>query len=85
MVFTYDSRALANTIEEGTYYFKFKLLGDLPNGLVFEYGEAIPWFNLSGLADQVKSNMKFDELLNRGNIEILETLMFKSGKWVEVK
>lgn len=51
LVFTYDSRALASRIIEGTYYYKFRMKNNLPSDLEFEYGEAIPWFNLQGTAD----------------------------------
>ncbi|MBL4560317.1 MAG: hypothetical protein JKX79_04975 [Labilibaculum sp.] len=83
LVFTYDSRALANNIKEGAYYYKFKLKGDLPNNLTFEYSEAIPWFDLPGNADQIKSNISFDKLSN--NVEIVETLKYIGGKWIKIE
>jgi hypothetical protein len=85
LVFTYDSRALADRIEDGTHYFKFKLKDNIPANLEFEYGEAIPWFNLPGNADQIKSSMKFQDL--KPNIEILEVLKFdgKNKKWIKIK
>jgi hypothetical protein len=83
LVFTYDSRALVDRIQEGTYYYKFKIKDNVPSILEFEYGEAIPWFKLQGNADQVKSSIKFGELKN--NIEILEVLKFERGKWKKIK
>jgi len=44
----------------------------IPDNLVFEYAEAIPWFDLPGFADQVQSSIKFDRLVEDGNIEIIE-------------
>ncbi|WP_126651690.1 fibronectin type III domain-containing protein [Chryseobacterium aureum] len=82
LVFTYDSRALANKIKEGTYYYKFRIKDDVP-GLFFEYGEAIPWFEYMGTADQVKSSSKFNDILD--HIEIIEKLKFEGGKWINVK
>lgn len=82
LIFTYDSRALANQIKEGTYYYKFRIKDDIPS-LIFEYGEAIPWFKLSGNADQIKSNMKFNDIVD--HVEIIEKLKFESGKWINVK
>lgn len=82
LVFTYDSRALASKIQEGTYYYKFKIKDEVP-GLFFEYGEAIPWFGYMGTADQVKSSLKFNDILS--HIEIIEKLKFEGGKWINVK
>jgi hypothetical protein len=81
LMFTYDSRALANKIKEGTYYYKFRIKDDVPN-LIFEYGEAIPWFKLTGNADQIKSSFKFNDIIN--HIEIVEKLKFENGKWINV-
>ncbi len=85
LIFTYDSRALSNKIQEGTYYYKFRIKTNVSSNLEFEYGEAIPWFNLLGNADQIKSNIKFDILLKQGDIEIIETLRFEGGKWLKLK
>jgi hypothetical protein len=52
-------------------------------GLVFEYGEAIPWFKLMGNADQIKSNLRFNEIID--HIEIIEKLKFENGKWIKIK
>src|SRR5690606_21257001 len=59
LVFTYDSRALAKSIKEGTIYIKFRLKENIPDNLIFEYGEAIPWFDFTGNADQIKSSVSF--------------------------
>lgn len=82
LIFTYDSRALANQIKEGTYYYKFRIKDDVPS-LIFEYGEAIPWFNLQGTADQIKSSLKFNDILD--HLEIIEKLKFENGKWINAK
>ncbi|WP_149244346.1 fibronectin type III domain-containing protein [Dyadobacter sp. 32] len=85
LVFTYDSRALATKIDEGTFYIKFRLKDNLPSDLSFEYGEAIPWFNLLGSADQIKSTWNFNKLLKSDMVEILETLKFENKKWIKIK
>ena len=83
LIFTYDSRALADRIQEGTYYYKFKIKDIVPANLEFEYGEAIPWFKLQGNADQVKSSMKFGDL--KDNIEVIEVLKFERGTWKKIQ
>lgn len=85
LVFTYDSRALASQIQDGTHYIKFKLKDNLPGNLEFEYGEAIPWFNLPGNADQIKTSIPFQNL--KDNVEILEVLKYDgiNNKWVKIK
>ena len=45
-----------------------------------EYGEAIPWFNLQGTADQIRSSKTFIEI--KDQIEILEILKYEKGKWI---
>ncbi|MFK8308384.1 hypothetical protein ACI76O_11820 [Capnocytophaga cynodegmi] len=50
-----------------------------------EYGEAIPWFNLQGTADQIKSNIKFNILLGNGDIEVVEKLRYDGTKWIKIK
>ena len=82
LVFTYDSRALNTEIADGTYYFKIKFIDNLPTNLKFEYGEAIPWFNKMGNADQIKSSLKFFQLKNGEHYEIIEKRKFTDGKWV---
>ncbi|MBB6460277.1 hypothetical protein [Flammeovirga kamogawensis] len=84
LVYTYDSRALSNNIEEGTYYLKFKFKSNLPENLALEYGEAIPWFNLSGNAEQVKSSLYFQDLLADELIEVVEKLKYQNGEWITV-
>ncbi len=85
LVFTYDSRALANQIRDGTHYIKFKLKDYLPANLEFEYGEAIPWFNLQGNADQIKSSIKLQDLMQDGYVEVLEVLKRENGQWKKIK
>ena len=82
LVFTYDSRSLASQIREGMYYYKFRIKDEVPN-LVFEYGEAIPWFKLAGNADQIKSSLRLNDIMN--SIEIIEKMKFENGQWVNVK
>ena len=83
LVFTYDSRALADEIQNGTYYYKFRLKGNLSQDIEFKYGEAIPWFGLSGNADQVKSSFAFNQIPSE-NIEIINKLVYENGNWVPV-
>jgi len=85
LYFTYDSRALKYEIKEGTNYIKFKFKQDIPNDIKVEYGEAIPWFNQSGLGDQIKSSEELINLWNRDLIEIVERWEFKSGTWLKTK
>jgi hypothetical protein len=85
LVFTYDSRALKGSIKEGTHYIKFKLKDNIPSDLKFEYGEAIPWFQVAGNADQIKSTINFKELIKGVHYEIIETLRYSSGKWVKIE
>ena len=84
LVFTYDSRALKYQISEGTYYIKFKLKGNLPSDLKFEYGESIPWFNASGNADQIKSSYNFGNLIEGVDYDIIERLVYQNGQWVSI-
>jgi len=85
LVFTYDSRALADRIQDGTHYIKFKLKDNVPANLEFEYGEAIPWFKLQGNADQAKTSIKFQDLMQDGYIEILEVLKKEDNVWKKIK
>jgi hypothetical protein len=82
LVFTYDSRALKYQISEGTYYIKFKLKNNIPSDLKFEYGEAIPWFNASGNANQIKSSYNFGNLTEGVDYDIIERLVYQNGQWV---
>lgn len=84
LVFTYDSRALSSQIPENTFYIKFKFKNNLPQGLKFEYGEAIPWFNTMGNADQVKSTINFNNLVEGVHYEVLEKLKFVNGNWISI-
>ena len=84
--YTYDSRALLSNIEEGTVYIKFKIKDS--KGLEFNYGPAAPWKNkkgnpLSGKAQQIQSNVKFDEL-NPNSFEIVQKSVFKNGEWKHI-
>lgn len=45
-MFTYDARALMDDLEEGTYYFKFRLRDT--GGVSFDVGTAIPWKTKAG-------------------------------------
>jgi len=83
LVFTYDSRALKDQITEGTFYIKFKLTA-LPTNLKFQYGEAVPWFDNLGSADQIKSSINFADLEADINYIILEKLQFQSNNWVTI-
>jgi hypothetical protein len=80
-VYSVQSRALmenyfdplAEALKYGDYYYiKFKIKDN--SNLIFEYGEAIPWFGKSGGAIQIKSNIKFTSL--NQNIEIIEKYKF---------
>lgn len=82
LVFTYDSRALNTQIPEGTFYLKFKFKNNLPQDLQFEYGEAIPWFNAAGNADQIKSNYNFNNLIEGVHYDVVEKLVYQNGQWV---
>ena len=84
MVFTYDSRALNSQIPDGTYYIKFKLKDNLPPDLIFEYGEAVPWFNTAGNADQIKSSYRLNDLIEDTHYDVLEKLVYQNGQWVTV-
>ncbi len=76
---------MADRIQEGKYYIRFKLKENLPIDLEFEYGEVIPWFKLQGNADQIKSSWNFNKLLKTGKIEILEILKYENKKWMKIK
>lgn len=84
LFFTYDSRALNSQIPANTYYIKFKLLSNLPPSLKFDFGEAIPWFNTLGNADQIKSSIKFSDLVEGVDYEIVEKLKYINGQWTTV-
>lgn len=81
LYFTYDSRALKWTIGEGTNYIKFKFRSNVPDDVVFEYGDIVPWFGRQGLGDQIKSSKKLKDLIDDGIIEIIERKEFKEGQW----
>lgn len=83
-VFTYDSRALSAKIPEGTYYIKFELSSNLPANLMFEYGDAIPWFTTLGGAVQIKSSIKFSELVLGKDYIIVEKLQYVNGRWIDL-
>jgi len=84
LIFTYDSRALKDKIQEGTRYVKFRLKETVTNNLEFEFGEAIPWFKVQGNGDQVRSNLNFNELKKGLDYEIIELMKFENGKWIKV-
>lgn len=83
-IFTISSRALKENYSEiiqndsPYFYFKFKLK-NIPNDLLFEYGEAMPWFNELGGAIQIKSSKGFHTIPN--NIEIIEKWKLINGQW----
>ena len=52
--------------------------------LKFEYGDAIPWFNRVGTANQVKSNINFRDLKVGVDYIIVEKMKFIDGNWVNV-
>lgn len=87
-VYTISSRALkenySEIIKNGSPYFyiKFKLK-KVPSDLMYEYGEAIPWFGELGGAVQLKSSKGFHEY--SGDIEILEKWSLISGQWQKMK
>ena len=85
LVFTYDSRALKNSIKQGTRYIKFKFKNNLPTNLSFEYGETIPWFNLTGNADQIKSTINFLDLKEGIHYEIIEVFKYQNNNWLNIK
>ncbi|MEM8940499.1 MAG: hypothetical protein AAGC64_14270, partial [Bacteroidota bacterium] len=87
LLFTYDSRALESNIREGTNYLKFRFLDNIPNDVVFEYGEVIPWFGKQGLGDQIKSSKPFAFLWNDGDgvIEIIERFEYRNGQWIKIE
>ena len=85
--YTISSRALMENysvlVEEGKEYFYYKFkMKSVPSSLVFEYGEAIPWFDELGGAIQVKTSNSFQNLSKE--IEILETWKMKNGIWKKV-
>ncbi len=82
LYFTYDSRALKYTIEEGTTYFKFRITKDISDDVTFKYGEVIPWWGKAGLGDQIESSKNLFDLLSSGELEIVEKMIFRNGKWV---
>ncbi len=81
LYFTYDSRALKWDIGEGTNYIKFKFKSNVPDDVIFDYGDVIQWFERQGLGDQVKSSKKLKDLIDDGIIEIIERKEFKGGHW----
>lgn len=83
LFFTYDSRALSSSIKEGTNYLRFKFKDNIPNDVIFEYGEVIPWFGKQGLGDQIKSSKKFYDI--KDYIEVVEQMEYRSGQWVKIK
>ena len=86
-IFTISSRALKENYSEiitqgqSYYYFKFKLK-NIPDDLIFEYGEAMPWFDEIGGAIQIKSSTEFHLLSN--NIDILEKWSLINGQWTRI-
>jgi Tuberculosis necrotizing toxin/Bacterial EndoU nuclease len=66
---------LASGLKYGDYqYFVFEVVK--PDGILFEYGEAMPWFDKTGGATQIKSSSKFDEMLANKTIIIKEKYKF---------
>ncbi len=68
-------------MQNGTNYIKFRFLENVPNDLIFEYGEVIPWFGRQGLGDQIKSSQSLFELYEQGIIEIIERKEFINSQW----
>ena len=85
LIFTYDSRALKGSFRKDLRYVKFKFKDSFSSNITFEYGEAVPWFNVPGYADQVKSNVNFSNLKEGIDYEILEILKFDGTNWIKVK
>lgn len=85
LYFTYDSRALKWDIGEGTNYIKFKFNDNIPDDVIFEYGDVIPWFGKGGLGDQVKSSKYLLELEKKGIIQIIERKEYRNGIWKNIK
>jgi hypothetical protein len=83
--FTYDSRALKESLLDGTNYVKFKFKDNLPSDLKVDYGDVAPWFGKQGLGDQIKSSVSFKYLKDKGYIEIVEQLEYKGGQWIKIK
>ncbi len=85
--YTISSRALMENYSElvaqgkDYYYYKFKFK-EIPSGLKFEYGEAIPWFDELGGATQVKSSNSFQNLSSE--IEVIEKWKMTGGVWTQV-
>ncbi|MFK7113513.1 hypothetical protein V3468_03570, partial [Flavobacterium oreochromis] len=83
-VFTYDARALMDDLEEGTYYFKFRLKNT--EGITFDVGPAIPWKTKAGKkvmggATQVRlKGMKFNAIENKIDI-IQQSRLLSGNKW----
>lgn len=81
-VFTYDARALMDDLEEGTYYFKFRLKNT--DGVSFDVGPAIPWKTKAGKevmggATQVRlKGMKFGGIEEK--IDIIQQSRLDAGK-----
>ena len=84
--FTIASRALKENyqeiVENGAdyYYFKFKFKEGYTGDL--EIGEAIPWFDKIGGAQQGKIPNKLNEITDQ--IEIAEKWKLENGTWVKI-
>lgn len=86
-VFSLQARALGVNYDDLTdlgqsyYYYKFKIVNP-PTDLIFNYGEAAPWFNEIGGAVQIKSSVGFHNLTQY--IEIVEKWQFANGQWIKI-
>ncbi|WP_425658301.1 fibronectin type III domain-containing protein [Tenacibaculum ascidiaceicola] len=86
--YTYDSRALLDNVKEGTVYIKFRVKD--PKGLIFKYGEAIPWKNrtedkLQGMAMQVQiDGIKFHSDGFKDKYDIVQKSIYRNGKWEKI-
>lgn len=56
----------------------------MPIGLVFEYGEAMPWFGEVGGATQIKSSSGLHELIANSSVKIKEKWQLVDGEWVNI-
>jgi hypothetical protein len=91
--YTISSRALIEnyyfpTAEEaakGYYYFKFRI--KTTTAASFEYGEVMPWAGKQGGGMQVKSSVKFNDMLVTEEIEILEKFKYDvtSDTWIQIQ
>ncbi|MEX0274212.1 MAG: hypothetical protein AB3N16_07540, partial [Flavobacteriaceae bacterium] len=81
--YTYDSRALKDKMEDGMYYFSFKIRPTARSGLSIEEGDVMPWFGVNEkmVGEQIKVNIPFHNLDAHSDLQDIVAKQRVDGHW----